>query len=169
MAEKLLTPNDAPKAVGLHRLIEEFNLKVPLPTVRSEVISGARRTTVTDGTVLEQYPKGYLPIGVTGNLRFAMRYEPIDLSALAAVFDVLDIGEFENWIRSETTGIFARRAWYLFELLTEKTLDIPDIGPAVSIGLEGSQFHQRTGSRVLTASSAGTRQKTLYQTLQTFR
>jgi hypothetical protein len=51
MAEKFLTPKGEPKAVGLHRLIEEFNLKVPLPAVRSEVISGARRTTVTDGKV----------------------------------------------------------------------------------------------------------------------
>jgi len=110
MAEKILTHKGEPKAVGLHGLIEEFDLKVPLPAVRSEVISGARRTTVTDGTVLEQYPKGYLPVGVTGNLRFAMRYEPIDLSALAAIFDVLDIGAFQNWVRSEPTGIFARRA-----------------------------------------------------------
>jgi hypothetical protein len=99
-AEKILTPKE-PKAVGLHGLIEEFDLKVPLPAVRSEVISGARKTTVTDGTILEQYPKGYLRVGVTGNLRFAMRYEPIDLSALAAVFGVLEIGEFQNWVRTD--------------------------------------------------------------------
>ena len=141
MTEKILTPKDTPKAVGPHGLIEEYNLKVPLPIVRSEVISGARRTTVTDGTVLEQYPKGYLPIGVSGNLRFAMRYEPIDLSTLAAVFDALDIGEFENWIRSEPTGIFTRRAWYLFELLTGKTLDIPEIGPASYVDLLDSDLH----------------------------
>ena len=147
MSEKILTPKGAPKAVGLHGLIEEFNLKIPLPIVRSEVISGARRTTVTDDTVLEQYPKGYVPVGVTGNLRFAMRYEPIDLSTLAAVFDVLDIGEFENWIRSEPTGIFTRRAWYLFELLTGKTLDILDIGPASYVDLLDSDLHI-TGAKV---------------------
>jgi len=147
MAEKILTPKGEPKAVGLHGLIEEFSLKVPLPTVRSEVISGARKTTVTDGTVLEQYPKGYLPAGVTGNLRFAMRYEPIDLSALAAIFGVLDVGELENWVRSEPTGIFARRAWYLFELLTEKTLDAPDIGPASYVDLLDTNLHV-TGARV---------------------
>ena len=147
MAEKILTPKGEPKAVGLHGLIEEFNLKVPPPAVRSEVISGARRTTVTDGTVLEQYPKGYLPVGVIGNLRFAMRYEPIDLSALAAVFGALDIAEFQNWIRSEPTGIFARRAWYLFELLTGKTLDIPDIGPASYVDLLDSDLHI-TGAKV---------------------
>jgi hypothetical protein len=147
MTEKILTPKSEPRAVGLHGLIEEFNLKVPLPTVRSEVISGARKTTVMDGTVLEQYPKGYLPTGVTGNLRFAMRYEPIDLAAIAAVFGVLDIGEFENWVRSEPTGIFARRAWYLFELLTGKTLDVPDIGPASYVDLLDSDLHV-TGARV---------------------
>jgi hypothetical protein len=147
MAEKIFTPNSVPKAVGLHGLIEEYNLKIPFPMVRSEVISGARRTTVTDGAVLEQYPKGYLPTGVTGNLRFAMRYEPIDLSTLAALFEVLDISEFEHWIRSEPTGIFARRAWYLFELLTGKQLDIPDIGPASYVDLLDSDLHV-TGEKV---------------------
>ena len=92
-------------------------------------------------------PKVDLRVGVTGNLRFAMRYEPIDLSALAAVFDVLDIGEFQNWVRSEPTGIFARRAWYLFELLTGKTLDIPDIGPASYVDLLDSDLHI-TGAKV---------------------
>jgi hypothetical protein len=147
MAEKILTPKDAPKPVGLHGLIEEFNLKVPLPVVRSEVISGARKTTVADGTVLEQYPRGYFPIGVTGNLRFAMRYEPIDLSAIGAVFEAFDVAEFESWIRSEPTGIFARRAWYLYELLTGKTLDISDIGPATYVDLLDSGLHV-TGPKV---------------------
>ena len=36
---------------------------------------------------------------------------------------------------------------------------------SVSTGLKGNQFHQRTGSRVLRASSAGTRYETLYQFL----
>ncbi len=147
MTEKILTPKDGPKAVGLHGLIEEFSLKVPLPAVRSEVISGARKTIVTNGAVLEQYPKGYLPIGVPGNLRFAMRYEPIDLATLTAVFDAFDVAEFENWIRSEPTGIFARRAWYLYELLTGKTLDIPDIGPATYVDLLDSDLHV-TGPKV---------------------
>jgi hypothetical protein len=35
MAEKVLTPKVEPKAVGLHGLIEDFNLKVPLPTVQA--------------------------------------------------------------------------------------------------------------------------------------
>jgi hypothetical protein len=147
MTEKIFTQRDAPRAIGLHGLIEEFNLKVPLPTVRSEIISGARRTTPVDDTILEQYPKGYLPVGVTGNLRFAMRYEPLDLSTLVAVFDVLDIGTFENWVRSEPTGIFARRAWYLFEFLTGRTLDIPDLGPASYVDLLDSDLHV-TGARV---------------------
>jgi hypothetical protein len=147
MNEKILIPKEAPKAVGLHGLIEELNLRVALPVVRSEVISGARKTIITDGTVLEQYPKGYLPVGVPGNLRFTMRYEPLDLSAIAAVFETFDVAQFENWIRSEPTGIFARRAWYLYELLTGKTLDISDIGPATYVDLLDSDLHV-TGAKI---------------------
>ena len=147
MAEKILAPKDAPKAVGIHGLVAGLNLKIPLPTVRSEVVSGARKTIITEATVLEQYPKGYLPVGVIGNLRFAMRYEPLDLSTLSAVFEALEVSELENWIRSAPTGIFARRAWYLYELLMGRRLDIPDIGPATYIDLLDSELHI-TGAKV---------------------
>jgi hypothetical protein len=39
----------------------------------------------------------------------------------------------------------------------------------VSADIIGSQFHQRFGNRVLKASSAETRSRTLYQTLRIFR
>jgi hypothetical protein len=36
----------------------------------------------------------------------------------------------KNWIRSEPTGIFARCAWYLYDLLTGRTLDVTARLPA---------------------------------------
>jgi hypothetical protein len=108
------------KLVGLHALIEGLNLRVPAPIVRSEVVAGIRKTHETHASVREQYPASYAPKGIWGNLRFAMRYEPIDLGVLAAFFDVIDRRQLEGWVRGESTGIFARRAWYLFELLTDQ-------------------------------------------------
>ena len=58
-----------------------------------------------------------------------MRHEPVDLGVLHAVFRVLDPSLLEAWVRAERTGGFARRAWYLYELLTGKQLDIPDVPP----------------------------------------
>ncbi len=148
MTDKNLAPESLPTAIGLHRLVEELDLKVPPPTFRSEVAAGARKTTITAKRILEQYPKSYLPRDIMGNLRFAMRYEPIDLGVLGAAFAVLDVRELENWIRSEPTGIFARRAWYLYELLTCKTLDIPDVIPSGYIDVLDPDLHV-TGPRTL--------------------
>lgn len=147
MGDEALANRVAPIAVGLHGLVEQLGLKIPLPVVRSEVVAGARKTRVTDNKILEQYPKSYLPTGLMGNLRFAMRYEPIDLGLLNAAFSALDVHEMENWIRSEPTGIFARRAWYLYELLTEKTLDVPDVAPSGYVDLLDEDLHV-TGSVV---------------------
>ena len=64
-----------------------------------------------------------------GHLRFALRYEPIDLGILVAVFSTEWAAQaVEAWIRSEPTGAYARRAWFLFEWLTGRTLDVPDAG-----------------------------------------
>jgi Fic family protein len=134
-----LFPQKSP--VGLHGLIELLDLKVPAPAVRSEVISGGRRSIIREDFILEQYPKGFLPRDITGHLRFAMRYEPIDLGTLHAVFAVLDQHQLEAWIRSEPTGTFARRAWYLYELLTGKTLDLPDVVPSGYIDLLDPDSH----------------------------
>jgi hypothetical protein len=94
------------------------------------MVAGTRKTHVNPNTtVLEQYPASYAPKDIWGNLRFAMRYEPIDLGVLSAFFQAIDQNKLEAWVRGESTGIFARRAWYLFEMLTGRTLDLPDVPP----------------------------------------
>ena len=135
----LNSPNNA---IGLHRLVEEMDLRAPLPAVRSEAIAGARKTHVNpDTTVIEQYPASYAPKDIWGNLRFAMRYEPIDLGVLSAFFHVIDHRKLETWVRSESTGIFARRAWYLFEMLTGRMLDLPDVLPTGYASLLRPEAH----------------------------
>jgi hypothetical protein len=131
----------AATAIGLHGLIDALGLKTPTPAVRSEANAGKRRTVVTAERVLEQYPTRYATAGTAGNLRFAMRYEPIDLGALSVIFAKVDKSGLEGWIRSEPTGIFARRAWYLYEFLTGRTLDIPDLIPSGYVDLLDADLH----------------------------
>jgi hypothetical protein len=64
-----------PMTIGLCQLVEKLQLQIPLPAIRSEIVAGARRTIAADGKTLEQYPKNYMPKGLIGNLRFALRYE----------------------------------------------------------------------------------------------
>ena len=139
----------AGEAIGLHKLIDVFSLPVNRPAVRSEVVRGARKTRIADGTVLEQYPPTYAPTDIYGHLRFAMRYEPIDLNVLDVLFQTVERTEFEAWIKTEPVGKYARRAWYLYELLTGRVLDIPDVPPTENVLLLNPELHiTATGRRV---------------------
>jgi hypothetical protein len=122
--------------IGLHALIDQLDLRVPRPAVRSVLVGGTRKTRITDTQVLEQYPRAYDPAdGVIGHLRFALRYEPLDLGVYKAAFQTIKKSEIEGWIQSEPNGIFARRAWYLYELLTGDTLNVSPLtsGPYVDL------------------------------------
>jgi Fic family protein len=142
-------PNSENTAIGLYRLIEELGLAVVPPAVRSEAIRGARKTRIGDGAILEQYPQAYGPTDLFGHLRFAMRYEPIDLNVLSALFAKVDREAVEAWIRSEPIGKYARRAWYLYEFLTGETLDVPEVPPTENVLLLDPALHiTATGVRV---------------------
>lgn len=65
-------------------LIEELDLPVRQPTVQSWSRSGARKTIITSDAIKESYPPVYAPQGLIRNLKFALRYEPIDLSVYDA-------------------------------------------------------------------------------------
>lgn len=141
MSARISPSDNYPRPVGLIALIEALDLRVPLPAVRSFVTHGARRTNISGGTVSEYYPQRFEQDTVTGNLKFAMRYEPIDLGVLHAAFESLDRADMGEWVRSEPTGIFARRAWYLYELLTGITLDAPDVPSGGYIDLLNAELH----------------------------
>lgn len=139
-----------PRPVGLIALIAALDLRVPLPAVRSFVTRGARRTNISVGTVSEFYPQRFEQDSITGNLKFAMRYEPIDLGVLHAAFESLDRADMEEWVRNEPTGIFARRAWYLYELLTGITLDVPDVPSGGYVDLLNAELHITSPGRKAT-------------------
>ncbi len=135
--------DDRDNAVGLHALIRDFQLKVPLPLVRSEIVRRTRKTITTADRVLEQYPaaKGYQAAGFEGNLRFALRYEPVDVGVYKALFLTVPRHDVEQWVKKERLGIFARRAWYLYELLTGDVLDVKDVGSGRYIDLLNEEIH----------------------------
>lgn len=126
-------------------LIELLNLAVPLPAVRSRIAASGRLTRIVDGIVDEHYPRGYAPKSKeewVGHLKFALRYEPSDLGVLDAAFRALGRRAVEEWVRSEPLSAFARRAWYLFELLLAgETLDVPDVAPTGYVDLLDPELH----------------------------
>ena len=67
------------------------------------------------------------------HLSFALRHEDIDLLILKRVFEAVAQAEVEAVVRAAPTGIPARRAWYLYETLTGRTLDVEDAPSAAAI------------------------------------
>ena len=97
------------------------------PYTESYLVPGARRTEITAGHTVELYPRSFATgDNVIANLRFALRYEPLDLGVLAATFVAIDAEVVAAWVRSEPSGSYARRAWFFYEYLTGERLDVPD-------------------------------------------
>lgn len=114
--------------VGQYALHRDFALRVPLPAVQSYVRSGARRTIETYGEVREYFPLSYATDGTPiGNLRFALKYEPLDLRVLHGALRAMGSRAVAEWVRSEPTGEYSRRAWFLYETLTGDTLDLKPV------------------------------------------
>ncbi len=133
--------NSLPYPIGLIAVIQELDLQVPLPPVRSKVLAGVRKTVIEDGIIYEQYPKTYGVNGLYENLKFAMRYEPIDLGIMFAAFEKIEAIQLEGWINLEKTSIYARKIWYLYEFLTETKLDVPDVPPTGYVDLLNPKIH----------------------------
>jgi Fic/DOC family len=119
---------NTPVPVGQLALRETLGLKLPPSPIESYIVQGARRTQERDGHLIEHYPPQYAvaddPIE---HLRFALKHEPLDLRVIVAALEVIGAHPIENWVRSEPTGAFARRAWFLFETFTRHLLDLEPV------------------------------------------
>ena len=82
------------------------------------------------------FDKRYWPgDDLTDHLSFALRHETIDLLILKRVFEAVPQAEVEAFVRAALTGIPTRRTWYLYEILTGRTLDVEDAPKAEAIDL----------------------------------
>jgi hypothetical protein len=80
------------------------------------------------GYVDEFYPRHYSTDGsLIGNIRFALKHEPLDLRIIHAALVALGELQLIAWLRDEHTGIFSRRAWFFYETLTGNVVDIDDV------------------------------------------
>lgn len=74
------------------------------------------------------FDKPYWPGETFGDqLGFALRHENLDLLVLKRIFDAIPQDTVAAFVRSSPTGALTRRAWFLYELLIGRTLDIEDV------------------------------------------
>ena len=118
------------RSAGYALLIERYRLNV-LPNWHASAVSmagGTLRSTIQDGQVESVYPPPYWP-GNRGSdhLEFALKYDGVNLGILSALFDVVTASQFADWVTSKPTGKYARRIWFLYELMTGRELSLPDL------------------------------------------
>jgi hypothetical protein len=111
--------------VGYGAIIEAYKLAVPIP-VKLTFISTKKRQFENDEWKV--YPVSYLPDeNLYKQLIFALKYEGVDLLVFKKLFEVLSSVEMEEMIQQENLGQYSRRIWFLYEWLTGKKLNIPDL------------------------------------------
>lgn len=123
------------KLVGWASLAHALAVRAPVrrpSCVSDKHVSGSQRQE-EDWIVFD---KRYWPGDDFANhLSFALRHEAIDLLTLKRVFEAVPQTEVEAFVRAAPTGIPTRRAWYLYEILTGRTLDVEDAPKAEAIDL----------------------------------
>jgi Fic family protein len=118
-------PEQNVSLAGYSALITRYSLKVPVPAILAAVSFKHIQYKTNNWRV---FTKRHAPENTLwGHLVFAIRYEGIELAVLRALFVVISASELEGLILVESTGIYARRIWFLYEYLQDAELNIPDI------------------------------------------
>src|SRR5258708_2601435 len=130
--------------VGYDALVVRFELQV-IPNWHHSRTSQStiRKTHTYAGQVVEVYPRFLTPQdSLGGQLEFALKHDGTNLEILSALFEKAPEEELLAYIRSKPTGKYARRLWYLFELLTGKRLPIEDLTTANYVDLlEADEYY----------------------------
>lgn len=118
------TLEEGASLAGYAALIDAHNLKVPTPDNLCAIGTKHKKYRHEHWQIFT--PRHKPEDTLYGHLTFALKYEGIDLAVLNALFQTIKAKELESIIRSEPTGSYSRRLWFLWEWLRGEELDIPD-------------------------------------------
>ncbi len=110
--------------VGYAALIDAYNLAVPFPYRLCAISAKHRKIEEREWRLFT--PRHAPDPSLEGHLKFAIKYEGIDLAVLKQLFRIVKPSDIENLIISTPTGAYTRRIWFLYEWLMEQRLGIPD-------------------------------------------
>ncbi|MFZ0889188.1 MAG: Fic family protein [Candidatus Binataceae bacterium] len=131
---------------GYAAIIEDHHLDIPLPPRLAALAS--RHHPISTDTWQLFTPRHAPDDTLAGHLEFALKWEGVDLSVLAALFKAVPDEEIAGAVRSKPTGAYTRRLWFLHEWLTGRRLDISDPGKvrAVPVVDPTKQFAVKDGT-----------------------
>ena len=111
----------ARELAGYARLIEQHQLPARQPAAIAVIDSAVRGRQATDNAepALMLFQPSYRPDpSLIANLQFALRYEGLNLEALALLFQKTGRSEIEKALADQPESAFARRIGFLYEWLT---------------------------------------------------
>lgn len=124
-----LGPRKTDDEVGYAWLALTYGVEAVQPFAVQSRIGRARHTLEHEGRRSETYLESMRPPAtLSGHLTFALKHEGVHLEFLARLFQKLPPESLSEWVRSEPTGQYARRAGFLYEWLTGARLDIAETG-----------------------------------------
>lgn len=110
---------------GYGALMDNYKLELPLPQKLSLISEKNRRYETEDWSI---YTPRYKPDeNLYAHLTFALKYEGINLLFFKKLFDKISEAEISDLIQLEPFGQYSRKIWFLFEWLTGRNLDVPDL------------------------------------------
>ena len=122
-------PADA-QLMGYSALIEHFRLACPAPQRLTAIASVGHRTSqVQDGVEWLLLPRNggiRVPAQPMDHLGTALKHEGVDLRVLHCLFSQDVEREVAAFVAKNRSGVYARRAWFLYEWLTGRRLDIAE-------------------------------------------
>ena len=120
--------------VGGVWLAARYTVELVLPLAVQSRIGGRRSSRLADGIRTETFVPAMRPGNdLRGHLTFHLKHEVPHLELLSRVFERIDPADLSAWIEDEPSSQYARRAGFLFEWLTGRTLQcrVPIAGPYV--------------------------------------
>jgi len=111
--------------VGYGAVIAACALPMPMPQRLCVVGKGSKRRELPQWQL---FPERYAPDeSLYGHVVFALKYEGVDLLFFSKLFQCLSTAQVKALLALEPTGQYSRRIWFLYEWLTGRELDLPDL------------------------------------------
>lgn len=121
--------NPEARPAGYLALIARFQLET-IPNWHQSLVApgNSHRVRTNAGVTEETYPSSYWPGDKLGDhLEFALKYDGVNLAILAGIFNKAQQTELKAYVESKPRGKYARRIWFLYELLTGSSLPVDDL------------------------------------------
>jgi hypothetical protein len=139
---------------GYQWLIEAYKLPT-LPRATAcfidSSVRGREERVSTQQTHILFNPQYQAEDSLSEQLQFALKYESVDLSLLALLFESINSNELCQWLRKTPSSVYARRACFFYEWLTGNELPLEGLVPSKSRYVDAlnpdQQFCAKAGSR----------------------